>query len=525
MRIKVLNNRQKYIELPMTDAELNCEMRRMGIKETVPTCKIVEVSGDDNLMNLLEGETINMDEVNFLARRMESLTEYERKVLSAYTDVHCVASVKELINLTYSTQGLSLITDFSDPVQVGKRLYLDEMLTLSEEEEQKIDFVRFAEKTIQNTLPELKPDGVFIEHGFKLQEVYNGKTFPEYFYSDKIVAAVEVKNDSGDTEYLYLPTDICSMDKVKARLGVRYFSDLHVTDIHNMHLLETLVPTPQKIADIEELTFFNELCHEVCGFHKEMMERLAMAVKFTGFHDFTEVTNLAKHITEFEIHTNVHNDEEYGEYLVMESGLFQVDEALLPYIEYETLANDKKAEKLAASRYMEEGFIGAARPLQEYRQYGGEFADILEELEWDYDTFHLFSPLIANLMVEGEDAGNLYGSDLTQYKDEIMEAIAREESPGEEARGLMRYFDRSRDVARNVLSAYPKVTEVNGELYGVLVCKIIEPLTEEDVEILKDYWTGQMSDGWGESFEQHPIDVGDGEIYVSFWNNGKTGVS
>lgn len=518
MRIKVLNHRQNYMELPMSDTELNFEMRRLGIQETVPMCKVVEASEDDNPLSRLEGQILNMDEVNFFARRMESLTGYERKVLSVYAENHGVDNMKDMINLTYSTRGLSLITNFSDADQVGKQLYMDEMLMLSEEERQKFNFVQFAEKTIRESSVELKPYGVFIEHGFELQEIYNGKTFPEYFYSDKIVAAVEVKNESGDTDYLYLPADICSMDKLKKRLHERYFCDLKVTAIHNMHLPETLVPTPQEIADIGELTSFNELCHEVSGFGKEKMERLAMAVKFTGFHDYPEVTNLAKHLSEFEIHTNVHNDEEYGKYLVKESGLYQVDEALLPYIDYKRLAGDRKAEKLAASRYMEDGFIGAARPLQEYRQYDGEFADPLEELEWDYDTFYLFSPLSASMMVEGEDAGNLSGSDLTQYTEEIMEAISREESPGEEARGLMRYFDRSRAVARNVLSAYPKVTEINGELYGALMCKIIEPLTEEEIDILKDYWIGQMSDGWGEGFEQRPIDVGDGEIYVSFWS-------
>ena len=53
----------------------------------------------------------------------------------------------------------------------------------------------------------------FVEHGFEMQEVYNGKTFPEYFASDEIVAAIEVQNRAGDIEYLYLPTDICSMNK------------------------------------------------------------------------------------------------------------------------------------------------------------------------------------------------------------------------------------------------------------------------------------------------------------------------
>ena len=82
----------------------------------------------------------------------------------------------------------------------------------------------------------------------------------------------------------------------------------------------------------------------------------------------------------------------------------------------------------------------------------------------------------------------------------------------------MHYFDESREVAAKVVSAHPKVADVDGELYGVLECKIRDPLTEEEIKILKDFWTGQMSDGWGEGFEQQPLTVEDGEIYISFWS-------
>ena len=72
MRIKVLSGGRKSIELPLSDAELNFQMRRIGIEETVPMCRLVEVSEKDNPLQRFEGQTVNMDEVNFFAKRMES---------------------------------------------------------------------------------------------------------------------------------------------------------------------------------------------------------------------------------------------------------------------------------------------------------------------------------------------------------------------------------------------------------------------------------------------------------------------
>lgn len=515
MKITILNGGHRSIELPLSDEELNFQMRQMGIRETIPKGKLVKVSEKDNPLQKLEGQFLNMDEVNFFARRMEHLTEYERKVLAVYANDCDVSTIKDLINLTFSMKGLSLLTDFSDASQVGVRLYTDEFSEIPEEQ---MDFTEFAKNALKESNVKVLPYGVLVDHGFELLEVYNGKTFPKFIVSEETVVVVEVQNTTGDREYLYLPTDICSMDKVKERLQVREYREMKVTEVKNLRLPDTLVPIPEDINKIQQLTLFNEMCRKVRRFQEAELKQLATAVQFTGLINFSNVAYIATHLNEFEINPTVHNDEEYGKYLITESGLFEVDELLLPHINYAAFGADKKAGTFEVSGYVDDGFVGVTRPIEEYSQYKGEFADPLEITEEGLEKFCLFSPLIANLNMRGIAEGELYGSDLVQYLEIIEEAIERENCEGEEARGLMHYFDESREVAAKVVSAHPKVADVDGELYGVLECKIRDPLTEEEIKILKDFWTGQMSDGWGEGFEQQPLTVEDGEIYISFWS-------
>ena len=515
MKITILNGGHRSIELPLSDEELNFQMRQMGIRETIPKGKLVKVSEKDNPLQKLEGQFLNMDEVNFFARRMEHLTEYERKVLAVYSNDCDVSTITDLINLTFSMKGLSLLTDFSDASQVGVRLYTDEFSEIPEEQ---MNFTEFAKNALKESNVKVLPYGVLVDHGFELLEVYNGKTFPKFIVPEETVVVVEVQNTTGDREYLYLPTDICSMDKVKERLQVREYREMKVAEVKNLRLPDTLVSIPEDINEIQQLTLFNEMCRKVRRFQEAELKQLATAVQFTGLINFSNVAYIATHLNEFEINPTVHNDEEYGKYLITESGLFEVDELLLPHINYAAFGADKKAGTFEVSGYVDDGFVGVTRPIEEYSQYKGEFADPLEITEEGLEKFCLFSPLIANLNMRGIAEGELYGSDLVQYLEIIEEAIERENCEGEEARGLMHYFDESREVAAKVVSAHPKVADVDGELYGVLECKIRDPLTEEEIKILKDFWTGQMSDGWGEGFEQQPLTVEDGEIYISFWS-------
>ena len=58
-------------------------------------------------------------------------------------------------------------------------------------------------------------------------------------------------------------------------------------------------------------------------------------------------------------------------------------------------------------------------------------------------------------------------------------------------------------------------------LYGRVDVELNEPLTNDEIEQIKDYIYGQNSDGLGENFEQHEIRISyDEEIYVHFWEYG-----
>ena len=138
---------------------------------------------------------------------------------------------------------------------------------------------------------------------------------------------------------------------------------------------------------------------------------------------------------------------------------------------------------------------------------------------------NLYSPLSAVLYEEDPEEETetgfepliLSGYELTGYQDAIRQGIEDERLPDEEERGLMTYFDGSKAVDEKVLSISVDVEEVDGELFGVAVCKVSGVLGPGELEELKEFCMGQYSDGWGEGYEQRPRKTDYGDLYVSFW--------
>ena len=106
----------------------------------------------------------------------------------------------------------------------------------------------------------------------------------------------------------------------------------------------------------------------------------------------------------------------------------------------------------------------------------------------------------------------------TGYTETIAGAILLERRPEEAERGLMKYYSEHDGVEQKVRSFQFAVETRDGKLWGVAECSVVGTLTPEELMLLKDYVSGQASDGFGEGFEQHAIKFGDGEMYAHLWS-------
>jgi len=142
--------------------------------------------------------------------------------------------------------------------------------------------------------------------------------------------------------------------------------------------------------------------------------------------------------------------------------------------------------------------------------------EIKESMAPIVTTFYcpLSAQLHENEYGDMEDVGNVY---MRQYMSEIEEAVQRDQSPDFD---MAKYITDHPTAKAKLMLATWSVDMVDGTLYGRIDCRSTEPFTAEEIEAIKDGITGQNSDGFGEGFEQRPIQTDEGDLYVSFWHSG-----
>lgn len=129
-----------------------------------------------------------------------------------------------------------------------------------------------------------------------------------------------------------------------------------------------------------------------------------------------------------------------------------------------------------------------------------------------------YCPLVGEVTDEEGFSSPVDGRFLKSYAWAVEEAL--EADTADDEMDMAEFFDEDDGVKAKLVSAKWGVETYRGRLFGRIECSLKEELTDAETEILTDWISGQNSDGYGEHFEQQPIDTEDGDLYVSFWNSG-----
>ena len=251
-------------------------LEALEIGDAVKTdCKVEKIDSFYTVLKRAEMLTVNVEELNYLAKRLDSFDTGEAAQFQAMAHKLELFELKALINLTFCCQQATVITDFSDLAAVGRDHYMNlHGGSAGVDELNALDSEGTARQLIESGSGTITPYGVVYDNGMKLEQVYDGRLFPCYYYEPNVITvAVTSKAEPEDTEHitwLFLPMVQEEIDRALLRGGITDPADVR------LRLEDSQLPNEVDVLldmEYETLSDLNELAAATDGLSKADMDK------------------------------------------------------------------------------------------------------------------------------------------------------------------------------------------------------------------------------------------------------------
>ena len=310
-------------------------------------CKVEKIDSFYTVLKRAEMLTVNVEELNYLAKRLDSFDTGEAAQFQAMAHKLELFELKDLINLTFCCQQATVITDFSDLAAVGRDHYMNlHGGSAGVDELNALDGKKTAWQLIENGGGTITPYGVVYDNGMKLEQIYDGRFFPCYYYEpNAITVAVTSKAGPEDTEHitwLFLPMVQEEIDRALLRGGITDPADVR------LRLEDSQLPNEVDVLldmECETLSDLNELAAATDGLSNADMEKLGAVVTLAEPKSAAQIKNLAESLDLFDFAPGAHTPQDYGKYMIRQSGHFDYDENLDAFYDYEKYGTERMNEE------------------------------------------------------------------------------------------------------------------------------------------------------------------------------------
>lgn len=317
IKIRIKNGDHEIdIRFPISESELYAKLAEVHAiegRDAPQSAFVTEVYWPEEFF-MLKDRFANLDELNYLARRMESFdyNEYDQ-FLVGITKLENPTE-KDLINLTFNLDHFTLCKDVSSYGTIGRTYVLNTEGSIPTYDEDDPKYAAIGKNLIDRGLTQITAKGLLIYNPFDgLTEVYNGQTFPEYFYENTLASA-EVSYNSR-AELLLLPGEEIAIKKALARLGAPSDSDCEIGFYLNQGENSAWEKRIEGIIRSEGLYKTNNMLHSL---DTDDMDwgKLTAAVELADVQSAANIAAVAEHLEEFGFLPDVRNESDIGHFLV-----------------------------------------------------------------------------------------------------------------------------------------------------------------------------------------------------------------
>lgn len=300
-------------------------------------CRVEELHTPWPVLNQLEGTQVNLDELDYLAKRLDGFGDDEVAQFQAMAEKLGLTSLKDLINLSFCCQQATVITDFSDLESVGRSHYMNlNGGCASLEELENVDGVESALLLIEGNQGVVTPYGVVYDNGMQLEQIYDGKHFPFYLYDDAVLSLGLIsKGQPENTKkatWLYLPATRKQLERGMLRSGIQDPEDMCFQVGNSEFPMEVDVALDFKQESIFDL---NDLAWAVARLDRDNLQKLGAVVALAEPQNASQIRCLAENLDLFQFAPGAHTPAEYGMFMIQQSGHFEYDPNLDEFYDYE----------------------------------------------------------------------------------------------------------------------------------------------------------------------------------------------
>ena len=277
----------------------------------------------------------NVDELDWLGKQLESFDRYELLQFNAAVERFGLSSVGEMIDLSFHSREITVISDFNDLENAGKRHHLTLLTTGVPEEQGALVGTETAQRLIAGQPGHVTQYGVVYDNGMKLEQVYDGKHLPPSWWAENCLMELEIgaqgETDKKKFEWVQLPTSQIKLERAMLRAGIPSCGEMQ------MLFSGSRFPDAVDCAlDFEHESLFelNRLCHACSGFKEQDFKKLGAVCQMAKPTCAANVRQLAENLDQFDFAPNVHTPEELGKYMIQQSGHYEYDENLEDFYIY-----------------------------------------------------------------------------------------------------------------------------------------------------------------------------------------------